>query len=216
MKIKANELVEDFDLYPRMEVNSAHVTHIAEAIESGAVLPPIIACAKSKRVVDGFHRRRANVRLFGDEAEVEVELRTYKTEADILLDALRLNSEHGRNMSTADRMHSLILAEKVGLSDAKVAVVLHVRPERIAEFKKLLIVRVEGTRTRAVLKVPIRHMTGRQLTKEQAEVIPSLGGNHQLFLVNQLVTLIETGMLDAQNETLMARLRLLGAKISDL
>src|SRR5688572_13414948 len=57
--IKASELVEDFDLYPRGDVDGTHVLSLVQALEAGVELPPIIACKKTKRIVDGFHRRRA-------------------------------------------------------------------------------------------------------------------------------------------------------------
>ena len=204
--VLATSLVEDFDLYPRMAVNLAHVNHLAEVIESGTKLPPIIACRKSKRIVDGFHRRRAHIRAMGsDDVEVEVEFIDYSNEAELLLDAIRRNSAHGRGLGTADRMRALIMAERVGLDDGRIAKALNVKVEKLAETRKMFVVRIEGTRQKAVLKMPIRHLSGGSVTKAQAEAIPKLGGNSQEFLIQQLIILIETGMFDAANEQVMAK-----------
>ena len=87
-KMKAAELVLDFDLYPRNSLDPHNVKNIIEAISSGIELPPVIADRKSKRVIDGFHRVRGNLRLFGDDAEISVIEKDYRNEAAMFLDAM--------------------------------------------------------------------------------------------------------------------------------
>ena len=42
MKVKAAELIEDFSLYPRSQVDGAHVQSMTESLLAGEKLPPII------------------------------------------------------------------------------------------------------------------------------------------------------------------------------
>ena len=78
-KMQAAQLVEDFSLYQRSQVDGSHVQRLSEALLAGETLPPIIL-DESGRIIDGFHRRRAVMRAYGDEAEIEVEVRHYANE----------------------------------------------------------------------------------------------------------------------------------------
>lgn len=211
--MKVSELVEDFDLYPRADVDSGHVNHIVDAIGAGAELPPIIACAKSKRIVDGFHRCRAWRRIGGEDCDVQVILRDYKNEKELFLDAMRFNSSHGRNMTSYDRTHAMMLADRLEIEPAAVATALNMTVDKVTTWKHDRAVRIEGTRRMQPLKLPIRHMVGHTLTKEQADIVPKLGGNQQLFYVRQLKMLIEQDMLDLSNQNLLTELHTLAGLI---
>lgn len=199
--VKLAELVEDFSVYPRMEVNDTHVAHIAEALEAGVIIPAIIIDEKTKRIIDGFHRARAARRVYGEEGEIQAEHKHYASEAELVLDAIRLNAGHGRNMSTADRAHAILIADRVKADNDKLAVALNVTVERVVELRTKYTIKVEDTRKRVPLKFCIRHMVGDTLTREQAEIVPKLGGNNPMFMAN---------------EPLIERLRLLASKIGEL
>jgi hypothetical protein len=66
------------------------------------------------------------------------------------------------------------------------------------------------------LKRTIQHMAGRTLTAAQMAVNKKLSGMEQLFYVNQIVLLIENGLLDMANEDLVERLRHLAGLIRKL
>ena len=82
-KMNLCDLVLDFSLYPRVSVDSTHVRRLHEAFLSGVTLPFVIVDEKSKRVVDGFHRVTMWKQELSADAEVGVEVRSYKTEADL-------------------------------------------------------------------------------------------------------------------------------------
>jgi hypothetical protein len=208
-KIKVGTLVEDFDLYPRASVDSTHVQHIVEAIESGIVLPSIIAEKKTLRIVDGFHRSRAYKRLHGADYKIDVELREYPSERALFLAAMRLNSGHGRNMTPYDRAHAMLRAEKLKIEPMEVAAALNMTCERLNEIRTHQCVQITGTRRSIPLKLPIRHMRGRQLSPAQEETSKHLGGNQQVFYVNTVIRLIESRLLDKDNDALMSRLSVL-------
>lgn len=216
MKIKASELVEDFDLYPRADVDSTHVSHIAQAIEAGVEMPPIRADIRTKRIVDGFHRRRAYIRVYGDAAEVEALLKPYKSESELFLEAMRLNANHGRNMTSFDRTHAIEKAMRFEIDPALIATALNMKIERVTEFKTERCAKLENSRRVVPLKQSIRHMRGHTMTKEQCEIVPKLGGNNQSFYVTQLILLIDNGMMDMVDEKLVERLGLLHGKLGKL
>lgn len=210
--IKASELVEDFDFYPREKVDSQHVSYIAEAISSGAEMPPVIVDEKSKRIIDGFHRRRAFIRV-GKNADPEdsdpwipVELRQYKNDAEMFLDAVRLNAKHGRNLTQMDRTGAIIKAKRFGINQDAIAVVLNIRVNKVKELKTH-IATIQNTRIVVPLKLPVRHFAGQTITQSQADVMPHVGGSHHLRLVNELIDAVSVGLIDTRNGQLMERLR---------
>ena len=212
-KIKVSELVEDFDFYPRMSVDSQHVTMLAEAIEAGAEMPAIIVDVASKRIVDGFHRARACRRVYGKEGEIAAVLKRYVNDAAMLLEAMKLNATHGRSLTSYDKTHAIALAMKFEIDPEIVAGVLNMKVERVEGFKVERMARIENTRRVVPIKRVVQHFAGREITQEQAATIPSLGGNSAGFYAHQLVLLIDNDMLDTEDEKLVEQLEELGGKL---
>ena len=205
--VKASELVEDFDLYPRGDVDSTHVLSLVQAIEAGVELPPIVACKKTKRIVDGFHRRRAFIKLFGDDAAVNVTFKAYSNDAKLYADAMIYNAAHGRRLTSVDYSRATTKGRALGLDDATIAKCLHLTVERLGD---LVVDRsARCGKITVPLKRTISHMAGKSLTKEQSNANDKLGGMNQTFYVNQLITLIENDLLDKENANLLERLKVL-------
>lgn len=147
--IKVSELVEDFDVYPRFDgVNELHVQRLAEALRAGQKLPPVVACAKSKKLVDGFHRRRAYVVVYGDDAMIPVELRKYKNDGELFADAIFLNTGHGRPIPLADTKAIVNRARAFGLNDLAITKALRLTT------KTLNVLTVDPMMKAAPLSVP--------------------------------------------------------------
>lgn len=200
-KYPLSELVLDFEIYPRGSVDSHHVGEIAEAIRAGSVMPPLVIEKKSKRLVDGFHRFKALMRLNEETWEVDCIEKAYANEAALFLDSMRYNAAHGRALTQHDKVHCLILADKLQISPEQVAEALRITTDRIGQ---LMTNRIGTSGGRPIaLKQTIRHMRGKALTPEQVTANDKLSGMNALFYVNQLLTLIENDLIDQTNEELM-------------
>jgi len=210
-KFALSELVLDFDLYPRGGVDSHHCGEIAAAIQAGASVPPIVIEKSSRRIVDGFHRWKAFRRLYGEEFEVNCIEKTYANDAELFLDAMRYNASHGRALSQHDKVHCLLMAEKLKIEPEQISGALNITTARIGELKMARVGKIGPVQV--ALKQTIRHMGGKQLTKQQVEANDRLSGMNQLFYVNQLITLIENDLLDTENAELMAGLQKLAQLI---
>lgn len=210
-----SELVFDYDVYPRSELDTQHVGYIAEAYRAGQHLPPVVICGKSRRIVDGFHRCKALLRIHGKEAAVDCIEKHYKSEADLFEDAIRYNAPHGRRLSTHDRVHCMLIAERLSLTVDRVAAVLCMSLEAA---KELTVDRtaVGSNSLHVPLKRTVRHMAGQTLTEKQEQANDRLSGMQQVFYVNQVITLIESDMLDTTNEQLMERLAALAKLIRQM
>lgn len=194
-------LVFDYDLYPRQSINTQHVTAMMEAERAGVELPPILIDAKSKRIVDGFHRATVKRRLYGDDAEIMAVTKRYRTEKEMLLDAIRLNADHGLHMDSCDRVRAILLAEKLDIDPGAVASALHVTLDKVNELKTRKTAEANGVAV--AIKNTIRHKAGQKLNAKQVEANRKLSGMSQLFYVNQIITLIKCDLLDTKNEKLM-------------
>lgn len=204
-KMKVAELILDFDLYPRNNVDTHNVKNLVDALAAGAELPAVIIDRKSKRVVDGFHRVRAHLRHLGEDAEIEVIEKTYTNDAAMFLDAMRYNASHGAKLDPCDRNHCVIIAERLSIPLEAVAGALHMPVDKLGALHN------DRTATSGSLSVPLKrtvqHFSGRKLNKRQVEANDRLSGMNQVFYANQLIELLESKMLDLSDDKLLVRLQ---------
>jgi hypothetical protein len=206
-KIKAAELILDFALYPRNNLDNVHVRHLTTALEAGAELPPVVIDRKSKRVIDGFHRVRAVLRFSGEDGELVTIEKDYKNEAAMFLDAMKYNAVHGAKLDSADRVHCVIVAEGLRIPLETVAGALHIPAERLGALRQN---RTAKSRNLTIpLKRTFHHKAGQKLTQRQLETNERSSGMNQSFYVNQLIDILESNLLERQDKNLMKRLSVL-------
>jgi hypothetical protein len=208
---KLSELVADYSIYPRREIDDYHVSTMVEYLNNGGgPLPPLITCEATSRIVDGFHRRRAYMRISGDDPTFEVECieKTYKNDAELFLDSMRYNASHGRTLTRFDRTHCIVLAKRLRVSDKDIAKVLHVPPRQIKQMLAARTAVKPGKPQQLMpIKGTIKHKAGQQLTDEQSQCNDKLGGMQQSFYVNQVIMLIENDLVDWENEKLVEKMQ---------
>jgi hypothetical protein len=208
------ELVEDMAVYPRHAVDDVHVARLVKALEVGETFPPLVADKKSKRLSDGWHRARAYRRVLGASGVVDVELRDYANEQELLLDAIALNATHGRPLEKMDQVRCVILAENIGVDVPRIASAMRLSVQEVKKLeihiayapKESTASTVPGTTT-LVMKRPVRHLSGTTLTKEQAEAQVSVPGTSYLLLAEQLYDAVTLDMANRNDERLMEKLR---------
>jgi hypothetical protein len=205
--IKAAELILDFDLYPRNNIDPHNVRNLIDALAAGSELPPILIDKKSKRVIDGFHRIRAYLNAMGDEVGVTVIEKNYHNEQEMFLDAMRFNADHGAKLDSHDRTHCVLVAERLKIPAEAVAGALHVTVDKLASL------RTDRTATSGSLLIPIKRTiqwkAGTRLNKAQVAANEKLSGMNQQFYANQLITLLESELIDSADDQLIERLQLL-------
>lgn len=196
-------LVEDFSLYPRHRVEEVHVSDLVRAIQSGQTLPPIIADAKSLRIVDGFHRRRAYLKVLGDEATALVELRTYKDEAALFLQAVELNSAHGRKLDRQDQTRIVLKLRELNVPDQQISLSLHI-PEPVIQVLSLRIVHAPSGPIPS--KRGLEHMRGQSLNSAQVTAMQSVRSAEAGRLCMELTALLENNLVDLSDTGIVERL----------
>ena len=97
-------LIEDSTVYVRHAVDSTYVNQLAEALRAGAKLPPPVVEAKTMRIVDGWNRTRAHRQVLGDTGSIDVDLRKFASEAELIHAAVDYNMTHGKRLDRMDRV----------------------------------------------------------------------------------------------------------------
>lgn len=216
------DLVEDYAVYPRRKLDEQHVSDLVQALNAGAALPPVIAEEKTLRLVDGFHRTRAYRRVQGDSGKIKVELRAYAADADLFLDAARLNAGHGRKLARADQIRIAVRASELGVPNEQIATALAVRTDRVEKLQLRIVVTDVGANSsggRLLVKAPskpvARHLEGRQITAEQAEAIDHGPGLPAIRLVHDLTKWLHADVLDLTDDKLVDALLELAVLIGE-
>lgn len=211
-RIKLEELVHDGEIYPRSAVDSGHVGRLAEAMLAGREMPPIIIDKRTKTIIDGWHRAAAAKRLKWK--DIAFAAKEYRNRKDMFRDAMRYNAAHGRTMSPWDRAHCVLIAERLEISVEQIAADLSITVAKVGEIRAGRVGELHVDRPKGksgVLSIPLKrtisHMAGHELTSAQVQAQDKLGGMQQGFYVNQLIMLIENGLLDTGNPQLMEQLR---------
>jgi ParB-like chromosome segregation protein Spo0J len=212
-QVKAVSLVLDYMIYPRHTVSMIHVGSLEQAIRAGKQLPAIVAERKSRRVVDGFHRVAAAQRVWGADATVEVQWMDYADDGALLEDAVSRNSQHGRPLSPYDQARCFVLLAAKGIRRDEIARALSITPEKLQDLEDRKVAQDETGEDHPI-KDTLRHLAGDKLTSAQIEGNRRAGGMNPLYYVNQVINLLENGLLDPENERLVSRLALLGELIA--
>lgn len=203
--MKVSELLLDYELYPRDRIEPYNVSQMVEALRAGRELPPVVIDQKSRRVIDGFHRVRAYQKLYGLDAEIPVELKDYKDDAQMFADAVRLNANHGRQLSTYDRARCIARAESLKLEPEVISSILNMTLERITEMKaeRFATYKMEPQ----ALKRTTAHLAGRELTDDEAEYNIKAGGMHQTFYINQVIAMLEADTVNWESQKVVNALK---------
>jgi hypothetical protein len=164
------------------------------------------------RIVDGWHRVRAYRRVVGDTAAIDVILRTYPSEADLLADAVAQNSTHGRRLDRIDQIRCIDLLSRAGLDTKAISVVLKV-PEQKVQTLRVRIAVSQKTGEPIPLKRSFVHLSGMKLSPLQEHAHDVAPGSSLLLTARQLRLQLEARTANPNDQKFVHELRLLRAAI---
>ena len=192
-----SKVVTDFNLYPRHRndlLDTANLRNIKNAILSGARLPPIVVNKKDFRLVDGVHRLEAYRKLFPEDPDHEImaELVAFKSDADMFVEAVRLNSMHGKPLEPKDRAHVGIRAFELKISMADIAQAMGIP---LDEYQVFYTARTAETRTGETIPLAggAMQMAGKSLTVKQEIFVRSSSGIKPEVWARQLLNALRAG-----------------------
>ena len=214
-KVKVGRLVLDYKLWPRhTTLDFKLIESMVHALEAGKELPAAVANKNDLRVIDGFHRTEAWMKFGGAELKVPVDLRFFRSEAEMFEEAMRLNSHHGRRLTLYDIASCLIKGKEMGLRIEQTADALHLTPERLTALTKPRM----GTfhRKPVVLKRTLAHLAGETLSEEQAAFNEVAGGMDQVYYLNQVIGLLESDAMHLKRESVILALSKISALLDQI
>ena len=190
--MKAIELIFDWNLWPRYEaedLDSTNIRRMKEAIIAGIELPPVIVDKDSLRIVDGFHRTTSHLKVFGDDADIKVDLRKYKNDGEMFLESARLNASHGLPLSPQDRAHVIVKAKRFKIPYPAIAEAIGMEQDKMKDFLKKRTAKTKDGRT-IPLSGGAMPLAGKTVTKKQEELIEGINGikasSNAKILLNEL------------------------------
>jgi hypothetical protein len=193
--IACAQMVADEAIYPRAGVDPWQVGRLAQALRAGADLPEIILEESTLRIVDGWHRRAAAIRINGPTATFPCFLRAYESEAALFSESMLLNSRHGQSLSNFDRTRSILLARKLGIPDAATAASLQITVESAVE----LVLQRSGLGPDAEI-VPLKYaaarLAGSRLSAEQLVANDQSGGRRLRYYIGQVLNVVSGDLID--------------------
>jgi len=129
---KIADLIFDWSLYPRMEVDHKNVVeNYARALEAGCVFPTVKVglLVGKKIIVDGVHRVSAR-KLKGIDYVECAEL-PFDSEAELFAEAVRLNSSHGKSFSKEELEANIKRLQKYKFDVKDIVALTHVPASEI-------------------------------------------------------------------------------------
>jgi len=111
MKIEIEKVKFNKEWYPRFEADNTTVNQYRECLEH---LPPILI-TKDFVLIDGYHRLLAH-KLEG-KTEIDVTFSDSDKPIDVILEAIRLNSLHGKQLSQKEKKANCLKLWNQGLTD---------------------------------------------------------------------------------------------------
>jgi hypothetical protein len=203
MEIKISNIILDYNLYPRNQINSLHVKDLCDAIEAGCKLPPIIVDSKTKKVIDGFHRVIAHQRMKLD--KIDATIKNYKSEQDMFIDAVFYNSAHGQKFSHYEIVKIFEKGQELGIEPERLASASHLTIKRINELMELKT--AVGDKGKIVpIKRTLVAWKGKKITKKQIEGNTVAGGFYPLYYINQVINILENDLIDYQDDKIIQRI----------
>ncbi len=205
MKLKLSQISINEDITDLRPIDMFVVERYRQAIRTGAEFPPIVVAGKGYGIVSGNHRYTAYLAELGEDAEVEVVRREFKTRRDMLEFAAGENMKHGSPMTGITRRRFALAIAAEGASLAEVARLFNV-PERTLELWGTRVVRVFGKgKGRDGTTQPIKFgpdlETGQRVTSEQytTHIKRDMGASGRQMAL-QLARWLRAGWIDMTDE----------------
>ncbi len=203
-KVKAIDLVIDWNLWPRQsaqKLDSTNLSRMRASLRSGFSLPPVLVNKADNRVVDGFHRVRAVLDVFGDDAKIEVIYKDYATDAEMFLEAGATNHHHGLPMSPKDRAHFISKCRKLKIPWPAIADALSSDAEALKAFVKKRTATTESGET-IPLAAGAMGLAGKTLTPVQEHYARTANGCLPEMYVSMLLNALKADGVVLTDKTL--------------
>ena len=172
---KIADLLFDYNLYPRKEIDKQKINDYAKAMKTGATFPPIKVglFEGNKIVIDGFHRAHARIQLKIE--YIECQSLQFQSEAELFAEAVRANSSHGKPFTAIEVKANIRRLRRYNFDPKDIVNIVHIPASEI---------RSESTKPILVLTLP----SGKKLSC--LKVRPGRDGVYGLSCLRNALTIV--------------------------
>jgi len=216
--LKITEVKIDDKLYPRIHTDWVTEAKYVNAMNSGAVFPPIIVAKMDdgrKLLIDGNHRIQAAKGC--KETHIQAVVRTGLSEADVFKEAVIANANHGKPFTTQEIVQITVTMQNFDMSLAEISEIIRIPVDKIEPFVAKRITRISETGEQIAVKKPLHGVFGgiettlsQGITQKQVK----LNGRNQIATVDMLISLFKNGWIE-DSEVLRERLKKLNVFIEE-
>ena len=197
MKKLLSELKQSEDILEIRRVNPVFVSRYRQAMREGDKFPPLIITTDNV-IVAGNHRFEAYTAEYPETHKVDVEVRKYKSDADIIADAVRDNARHGNPLDGISRKRAVMKLLQLGKKEDEISALFGVSVKRIVEMAgEFVIIRGNGKRP---VKRGLEHLTGQTVTQKQYDEHDRSDRAMKVYSqCEQLIRWLENGWIDLED-----------------
>jgi len=225
IEIDKIEMVEEY--YPRTHERWQNTLNYSENLKAGETLPRPLLVPNPKKegfyiTLDGWHTTLAWKKLGAKTVEADIDEHLQKSEW--LSTAIKRNVTHGESLNFSEKIMNAHRLLKLGWTNSKICKLLGWTEAMVDQFEKHGAFSTE-TEQVVSLKKPLLHLGGKTYSTKQLakieEVQQGLSGLTQLHYIQSITSIIENGMLDKKNKSVLKALQKLywilrGLKISEM
>jgi len=170
MKIRLMDIVLDPSIQVR-EVEPFTVSKYVQSMREGAVFPPLLLEEKSNRIVCGNHRYTAYKKILQPESKVEVVLRKFAGEAEIIRTSAKDNATHGRPLDTWDMKRVAARLRDLGDKTEGIAAMFNIPVKKVEQWAGMSVVVIGKGKSRytAPVKHGLEHLAGKTIQAKDYE-----------------------------------------------
>ena len=217
MKKTENKLINikdikfDEKLYPRGNPDYVTIARYVNAMKSGSVFPPITLAKTDKGlfIIDGKHRLEASKGC--KETHIQAEVLSGLSEKEIFIEAVKRNSEHGKQFNTYDTTKIIIKLEEFELTPAEITELVRIPADNLKSFVAKRMTSVFGSNEEIPLKKPFSHLSQGEITIENnvESIQRNFNGTSQENLFGEVISLFKNNLLDIENPKVLNKVKTL-------
>lgn len=206
-----SELSQSEQILEIRRTNPVFVSRYAQAMRAGSDFPPLLVTPDGV-IVSGNHRYEAYCQEYPDDHKVDVIVREFADQADMIETAIRENATHGNPLDGISRKRAVLKLIELGRSEQEVAKLLGCSIKRIMSLAgQYVVVRGEGKKP---VKRGLEHLSGQKISKSQYQDHADRDrAMHVVGQCEQLVRWLDNGWVDLEREENIDALRKLGEAI---
>jgi len=216
VKMNLIEIKTSDEMLELRPLDAFTVSRYRQHVRTGVKFPPLILDAEGRYVVSGNHRLAAYLSELPDDAEIEVELRRFKTNRERLECMARENMAHGMPMDGITRRRVALALAAEGMPVDEIAALFNVPARTLEKWGERTVCVIGKGQGRGGTVRPVKAgpdlETGQKVTPEQYEthIRCDMGASFRAMAA-QICRWLEAGWVNMEDERNVAAMEALRA-----